>query len=75
MSELTQCNYCHYQQYLAEAKKKNMKITLLPNDFGLGGVSVYMHPKDFDIKKASKKARAWWSTGTWFMEISKHCCC
>lgn len=34
MSELTQCNYCNYQQLLREAKEKNMIVSLAPADWG-----------------------------------------
>lgn len=75
MSELTRCNYCNYQQDLAEAKKKGWKVTLFPDDFGLGGVRVYIHPKHILIAALGKKARAWYDTGTWYMALGGSCCC
>lgn len=74
MSELTSCNYCSHQRNLVRAKKLGMKITVLSNDFGLGGVSVFTHPKTVDVKKLSEKEREPYR-GSWFMELPDHCCC
>lgn len=78
MSELTQCNYCSLQHYHSEAKAKQLKVTVLPDaKFGLGGVNVYVHPKDVSIKELSggedgerKQYRQ-----AWFMELPERCCC
>lgn len=74
MSELTTCNYCNHQRTLREAKEKNLKVTILSNDFGMGGVSEYVHPKTVDVKKLSEKEREIYR-GAWYMELPKHCCC
>lgn len=75
MSELTTCNYCSYQDMKRRAKKKKMVTTPLPESFGLGGVRIYVHPKDVDIRKLSKEERKQYDGGAWFMALTDHCCC
>lgn len=74
MSELTQCNYCSHQRSLREAKRNGLKVTILANDWGMGGVSEYTHSKDVNIRKLTKEEREKYS-GSWYMELGDHCCC
>lgn len=74
MSELTTCNFCSHQRTLRKAKENNFKVTVLPNDFGMGGVSEYTHPKTIDIKKLTESERESYR-GSWYMQLPDHCCC
>ena len=78
MSELTSCNYCRLQRIKARAKKEGTNVTLLDDaKWGMGGVNVYIHPKEVKIKDISggedgdrKKYFA-----CWFMALGDHCEC
>lgn len=78
MSEFTECNYCRLQRIKNDAKHTKMKCTILSDStFKLGGVNIYVHPREVDIKSLPggehgprKKYRV-----TWFMELGDRCCC
>lgn len=78
MSELTPCNWCSLRRIREQAKVDNKKVTILHDaDWGLGGMNVYVHPKDIDVRKLKggedgirSKYRV-----TWFKALSKSCCC
>jgi hypothetical protein len=74
MSELTQCNYCSYQRILADARRCGMTVTVLPRDFGLGGVAVYMHPRRVKIRNLEIKDRDKFEK-SWFMALGTRCEC
>jgi len=74
MSELTTCNYCNHQRVLRKAKEKKMVVSLLPSKF-MGGVQVYMHPANVDVRKLTGKSLAWFEAGIWYMQLPNHCCC
>lgn len=75
MSELTRCNYCSMNIYKKRAKDKGYKLTVLKagsESLGLGGVNVYMHPKDVKIDTDDKRDEYFLC---WFMEIGSRCGC
>ncbi len=76
MSELTRCNYCSLQGVKQRAKEKNLKVTVLTDGWGgsLGGLSVYVHPKEIKIPKLSIKEREKYFS-RWLMELSDRCAC
>lgn len=56
MSELTQCNFCALQQIKEEAKRKGLKVVLLPSSYSRrskffrSGTSIFVVPKSISIK-------------------------
>ena len=78
MSELTQCNYCSLREIQNRARSSEMKVTLLSDaKWGMGGVNVYVHPKEILIKDLPdgengerRKYRV-----AWFMEVGTACSC
>jgi hypothetical protein len=78
MSELTQCNYCSLKVIRHDAKLEKMKVTILSDaNWGMGGVNVYIHPRNINIKELPggedgerKKYRV-----AWFMSLGNHCEC
>ena len=78
MSEFTQCNYCSLQQIRSRAKAKSWKVTKITNSkWGMGGVNIYVHPKDikiFDLKGGEDGERSKYRV-SWFMELPERCCC
>jgi len=78
MSDSTLCNWCLLRLIKRRAKAENKKVTILCDaNWGLGGVNVYVYPKNVDIRKmkdgedgAKKKYRT-----AWFQELSQSCCC
>ena len=85
MSELTQCNYCSLKQIKANARKKRMKVVLLPSSF-MGGTDVFVVPRHIpkaEIKRW-KDCDAAPPNGdmfyrkyhvAWMMSIGDHCEC
>lgn len=75
---MSQCNYCSFQDYKSRAKKKGEKVTVLADaEWGMGGVNVYSHPKDVNIRKLSggeDDERAQYRV-SWMMELPKTCQC
>jgi len=74
MGELTTCNYCSLQAIKQRAKENNLKVTLLQSNWELGGIDVYVHPKDVKVRKLDDRERKKYKVA-WFMELSDHCCC
>ena len=74
MSDLTICNYCSLQAIKQRAKENNLKVTLLQSNWELGGIDVYVHPKDVKVKKLDDREREKYRVA-WFMELSDHSCC
>jgi len=75
MSELTPCNYCTLLRIKARAKKEGKKVTILPNTSSqLGGLNVYVHPKEVKLKELALIARETYG-GVWFWSLSDHCVC
>jgi len=83
MSENTQCNYCSLSDVKADARKKKMKVTLLPgrtfghkksDGGGIRGIDVYVHPTKIDVRKLRPDQREkYWDR--WFWELSDRCVC
>jgi len=78
MSELTQCNYCSMSRIRRDAKAEKKKVTVLADArWGMGGVNVYVHPCDVNIRKlegGENGERAKYRV-SWMMELSEHCVC
>jgi len=74
MSEKTKCNYCDYMQILADAKRCGQRVTLLDEDFGMGGQAAYMHPKKTRIESLSPGQRKKFFRA-WFMKLTDYCVC
>jgi hypothetical protein len=77
MSELTTCNYCNLEAIKADARKKKYCVTLmgLPKS-KLGGIEVYVHPKDMPITQLNQKeegTKKYWVA--WMWVITDHCVC
>ena len=72
MSELTTCNYCNLRRIKDRAKKEKKKVTKIPTSQELGGFEIFVHPKEIDIKKLSKKERTKYFS-SWMWEITDHC--
>lgn len=75
---MTRCNYCDMKFIKARALRDNLKVTVLHDaTWGMGGVNVYVHPADVDIKsmpggedgERSKYRKAW------FMSLPQACAC
>lgn len=78
MSELTSCNHCNLRRIKDDAKKQRERVTVIADaHWGMGGVNVYVHPKDVNVrsmKGGEEGARkAYWRS--WFMELTDHCVC
>ncbi len=78
MSELTQCNYCSMLRIRSDAKAEKMRVTILADArWGMGGINVYVHPRDVNIRKlegSEDGARAKYRV-SWFMQLTDHCVC
>lgn len=74
---MTICNYCSYQNEKARAKERGMVATLSSRgaNFGLGGVNLYIHPKDVKLSKLSDDELAQYDGHHWFMSVPDGCCC
>lgn len=75
MSELTPCNYCTLLRTKARAKKEGKVVTVIADTTtSLGGLNVYVHPKNVKIKELAPIARETYG-GVWFMALTDHCVC
>jgi hypothetical protein len=81
MSELTQCNYCSLQELKAEARRRKLRVSVLPSRpsrfrvRGMVGLNVYVHPRSVsgsELAKLGDKSPYWRS---WFGDVTKSCCC
>lgn len=63
------CNYCSMQDIKRDAKKKDLKVVIIPSTCmdTMGGVEVHV------LKKGEKPSKKNWRA--WFMEVSQGCCC
>lgn len=77
MSELTKCNFCDLTRIKEEAKENKEVVTVVPSKGkigSLGGVEVYVHPRDVFIEGLTKsQAKRYWVA--WMMEVTDHCVC
>lgn len=73
-----QCNYCSMKQIRARAKDLGESVTVLQDaKWGMGGVNVYVHPKEINIRTQSggeDGPRARYRV-SWMMEIPSRCAC
>lgn len=75
MSELTKCNFCDLQRIKASAKKNRLKVTMLESTLcSMGGIDVFVHPKNIEIIRLSQKAREEFFKA-WMWKITDYCCC
>ena len=69
MSELTKCNYCSLQAIKRDAKKKGLKVVIVPSKVmsTLGGVEVHI------VKLGDKLSKENWVS--WMMKVTDSCVC
>ena len=69
MSERTKCNYCSLQAINRDAKKKDLKVVIVPSTkmSTLGGVEVYT------LKLGEKPSKNNWRC--WLMKVTDSCVC
>lgn len=78
MSELTTCNYCNLKAIKADARKRKQYVTLLGLPHAkLGGIEIYVHPREVTISvvagKDQRKIKKYWVA--WMWVITDHCVC
>lgn len=74
---MSDCNFCTLQR-MRRGLAKGKRLTVLADaTWGMGGVHVYIHPEEVDIRKLEggedgprSKYRS-----AWFMELPERCCC
>jgi len=75
---MSECNYCAFKRINSRADARGMKVTKLYDaKWGMGGVNIYVHPKDINVSELpggedgerSKYREAW------YMELPTSCCC
>ena len=72
---MSECNFCTYER-LKKKLPKDHKITKIRSGFngGLGGVDIYIHPKNVKLKELSDiDKKQYWKI--WFMELPNRCAC
>jgi len=73
---LKACNHCLYQYYKKMAKRKGLEISVLESDFGMGGIEIYMHPPEIDVRKLIPDSHEYKKYHVaWFMELGDSCSC
>lgn len=73
---MSQCNFCSFELLKTRAKKAGLAYTTINesrND-GLGGVNIYVHPKNIDIHKLTESERDTFFQ-EWYMELGNKCEC
>jgi hypothetical protein len=71
-----QCNHCTYKRFKKEAKAKGEVLTQTPARWGMGGVEVFMHPKDVSMEGVDEDDERWEKYHVaWFMELTNECAC
>lgn len=72
------CNYCSLRITKNRAKKRGMKVTVLRDaKWGMGGVNVYVHPENVNIKElegGEDGERAKYRE-SWLMSLPEGCAC
>jgi len=69
---------CRMEQIRRDAKKKKMRVTTLRDtEFKLGGVNVYVHPRDVKVTSASVRDPVIHDKYfvAWFMAFGAMCEC
>ena len=72
------CNLCRMKQIRRDAKRNKMRVTVLHDtNFKLGGVNVYVHPRDVKITAAVVRDEAIHDKHfvAWFMAFGAMCEC
>ena len=66
---MSTCNYCSLNGIKRDAKKKKLRVVMIPSTCmdSLGGVEVYV------LKKGEKPNKKNWRC--WFMAVTGHCVC
>lgn len=65
MSEMTLCNYCHYQDIRRRADEENALVELRPEEY-LDGQHTFLTGQGVYVDG---------SLVGWFMELTDHCVC
>ncbi len=71
-----QCNFCTYQASKRRAKIQGMKIIKKSANWGMGGIHIYICPKNMkskDIIEDSPEHEKYFDS--WLVELTNHCCC
>jgi len=69
---MTKCNFCRLNDLKSAVKYANLKVTTLRGE--MGGVNIYIHPKDINIGDLKIGERATYKKA-WFAELPRNCCC
>ena len=66
---MSTCNYCSLNGIKRDAKKKKLRVVIVPSTCmdSMGGVEVHV------LKKGEKLSKKNWRC--WFMEVSQYCMC
>jgi hypothetical protein len=76
MSDLTQCNFCSLREIRRLANREGKVVSIRPSKGEMGGVNVYVHPKEVHIRagiEGSMLHHTYFKA--WFMSIGDHCTC
>jgi len=68
---MSQCNYCTLEGIRERAKMKGQTVTVKSDDFGMRGVSAYVHEPDRDPETSENST----DRATRFMELTEQCVC
>ena len=74
----SQCNHCKVKAVKRRAGERGLKVTTMKNDeWGMGGVNMYMHPADVKLPKDMPGDGDMHDKYfvAWFMAIGKTCEC
>lgn len=76
MSDLTMCNKCSLVWLRKQAKKEKQLVRIIPSkrSLGLGGVDVYIVPRDIAFAPENEEFHKKYFNA-WFMEVGQYCSC
>lgn len=71
------CNYCKFRILRKKALEGGLKVTTKTATWGMGGVEVFVHPKDVVIEEGAGKEdhpqKKYWKC--WYMSLPNCCAC
>jgi len=67
------CNFCKMQLIRKHAKEEKKIVTYESGD--MGGVDVFVHPKEVKISIRDNPVQRGKYFVAWFMELPERCCC
>jgi len=68
---MSQCNYCTLKGVKERAKVRGQTVTVKSDDFGMRGLSAYVHEPDRDPDTSENSS----DRAVWFMELTDECVC